>query len=372
MKQIKELDGIRGLAIILVMLYHFTIPFRHGEHLNWLDELFVKLFGVGWVGVDLFFVLSGFLITGILYETRQKKNYFRNFYARRFLRIFPLYYAVLFGLLIFLPFVVPAAEHKVSSMIENQVWFWSYLVNWKIGMEGSFDVFQGGYMWSLAVEEQFYMLWPFVIFYLKDKVVPFCLTLIVSLAALRVIMLQWGWNATSLYVMTITHLDGLLIGSALAVAIRHSGTKEKATRLLSYSAPLAIAAVIGIMVIVGRFSFSGSEVAAIGLLAIAILSGYLVVRVINDPENSRVNRFFRLPILIYFGKLCYGLYLFHHPIGVFVNEYIVACNAFVLFNSYLPATLANVVVSMAISVFIASLSFRLFEMPFLKLKKHFT
>lgn len=160
------LDGIRGLAIILVMLYHFSIPFQLSGHLNFIDGLVGTFLQVGWVGVDLFFALSGFLITGILYDTAGKANYLKNFFVRRFLRIFPLYYLMLFMLIIIIPNFIPSLASKTDQMVDNQVWFWSYLINWRISYLGTFEGIQGGYMWSLALEEQFYLIWPFLFSFL--------------------------------------------------------------------------------------------------------------------------------------------------------------------------------------------------------------
>ena len=210
------LDGIRGLAIILVMLYHFSIPFQLSGHLNFLDGLVGTFLQVGWVGVDLFFVLSGFLITGILYGTAGKDNYLKNFFVRRFLRIFPLYYLMLFMLIIIIPNFIPSLASKTDQMVDNQVWFWSYLINWRISYLGTFEGIQGGYMWSLALEEQFYLIWPFFILFFRKNVVPSCFILIIVFACMRVAMLLKGVSATSVYTMTITHLDALLIGSIVS------------------------------------------------------------------------------------------------------------------------------------------------------------
>ena len=131
---VPALDGIRGIAILLVMVHHFTI-FGMGAPTTVLDKRVYKLFAAGWCGVDLFFVLSGFLITGILLDAKGGAHFFRNFYMRRFLRIFPLYYGFLFAFFVLLPLTFSLGDN-FRSLLEQQGWYWSYLVNLPIAMEG--------------------------------------------------------------------------------------------------------------------------------------------------------------------------------------------------------------------------------------------
>ena len=139
-----QLDGLRGVAILLVMFYHFILPHENANShtANWLPQLL----HCGWIGVDLFFVLSGFLITGILVGTRGSPHYFRNFLARRFLRIWPLYYLSLVVLLVMLPMLVPASA-ALQSMQQKQAWFWLYGANWLFAAEQGFKQTSGGYFW---------------------------------------------------------------------------------------------------------------------------------------------------------------------------------------------------------------------------------
>ena len=142
------LDGLRGVAILLVVFYHF---FDFTNYFFW-----------GWLGVDLFFVLSGFLITNILLRTLYQPDFLRNFYVRRILRIFPLYYFALILILVVLPFF-QSLHLDLSYYQENQAWFWIYLQNWLF----VFKPLHGSklllHFWSLAVEEQFYLIWPIII-----------------------------------------------------------------------------------------------------------------------------------------------------------------------------------------------------------------
>ena len=149
------LDVLRGIAILLVFFYH--------------NFSFLQVFEFGWIGVDLFFVLSGFLITDILLSSQGGRNFFRNFYARRFLRIFPLYYITLIAFFLLAPYVFSQQNADVVTYYNtNQLWFWSHLQNWLFVNKGMSSSPMLSHFWSLAVEEQFYLFWPLIIFILKD------------------------------------------------------------------------------------------------------------------------------------------------------------------------------------------------------------
>ena len=171
---IPALDGLRGIAIILVMLHHFT----YYRPTSGIDALIGSVLFFGWTGVDLFFVLSGFLITGILLDTRGSERYFTSFYARRTLRIFPLYYLVLFLAFVVLP-KFPAVHPVLAGQadVPPQWPYWLYLTNFSIAdrgwVHGWVDV-----AWSLAIEEQFYLVWPLVIWLCPPRLVAWLCTAI--------------------------------------------------------------------------------------------------------------------------------------------------------------------------------------------------
>ena len=158
-----RLDGVRGLAILPVMLYHLTF---FGAATGAAGEAITFLPSLGWTSVDLFFVLSGFLITGILRRTRGSGHYFRNFYARRALRIFPLYYAVLVFFFVIAPHVRSfgdPAKFWVAGADQQTLWYWLYLQNLHVAWTGQFDHHFLGIVWTLCIEEQFYLVWPMLL-----------------------------------------------------------------------------------------------------------------------------------------------------------------------------------------------------------------
>src|SRR5437762_3573688 len=154
--RLPQLDAIRGVAILMVIFHNQTpkYPSLHLQH----------IFANGWMGVDLFFVLSGFLITGILIDTKQSEGYFRNFYARRCLRIWPLYYALIVFMFVVVPVLRPSEAHTVFE--KSSPW-WGYplflqnfLIKIPTNATGPLAV-----TWSLAIEEQFYLVWPLIVGY---------------------------------------------------------------------------------------------------------------------------------------------------------------------------------------------------------------
>ena len=207
------LDGVRGVAILLVIAHQLS-PLDHPT--SFVGKIVSRGFGAGWMGVQLFFVLSGFLITGILLDTQSAPNQLRSFFARRVLRIFPLYYATLLVGFVVLPLLGrggPALAHNRA----HQVWLWTYLSNWVVMTDAGSKAFS--HFWSLAVEEQFYLLWPFV-----ARPLAAVLSTSASGSQGRRCLRSGGWRAgmssDAIYHFTITRMDALALGAAAAAAVR--------------------------------------------------------------------------------------------------------------------------------------------------------
>lgn len=366
-----QLDGLRGLAILLVMAYHFFLPHRrfHGEDAG----LLLQAAQLGWMGVDLFFVLSGFLITGILLKSRDQSNYFRNFLMRRFLRIWPLYYLTLFGLIVVLPMLLPQVPTELQSMQRQQVWFWLFGANWLFANEGGFNFTSGGYYWSLAVEEQFYLLWPIAVYLLSARVMGrLCIGLLVASLALRITLLANGVSSSSLYVATFTHLDGLAIGSLLAVLVHTDRLAEISTRTVVGTAALSILGLGLARAADGDFFFWGRHMAGYGYSLLAIMFGALLVHALRTSPSQGLNRIFCNRFMTLSGKYSFALYLFHVPIASALypitfkllagQESVLGYN--LIFAVFLVAAFSTSWVG-------AALSWQLLEKRILTLKRHF-
>src|ERR1700677_2473843 len=199
---IPALDGVRGVAILLVLINHFSPEKDYG---NTLAKIFQPVTNSMTVGVDLFFVLSGFLITGILLRSRSSNRYFRNFYSRRALRIFPLYYFVLILLAIGLH-VIPSWRN-LTTLRDAWPWYWFYGTNYLICQTGFTFLDHAqvslGHFWSLAVEEHFYLFWPLMVWLLSDRaLLRLCIALMVIAPICRAYAVLSGQGPLVPYVAT--------------------------------------------------------------------------------------------------------------------------------------------------------------------------
>lgn len=285
-KRIPQLDSIRGLAVLVVLL-HNTDSTRYTG----------MLAEYGWMGVDLFFVLSGFLITGILLDTKDSKYYFRNFYARRCLRIWPLYFAALLFMFIVVPLVRPAEAARIFGP-QSMPW-WSYLVflqNFFVpAITGAAGLL--GVTWSLAVEEQFYLIWPLVVRFCGTAALRIIVVAIICIdPVLRFFMIQRGLNV---YSNTFCRLDGLMWGALLALLFRsHTFTRETHVRTawttLLISVPLAL-------ITAGRINwivYSFTALASVSFVYVAL-----------TPKQKWLQSILSSRFLVYSGVISYGMYL---------------------------------------------------------------
>jgi peptidoglycan/LPS O-acetylase OafA/YrhL len=300
------LDGVRGLAIIVVMFYHYEVrawPWKAGlGKLGWLVA------SEGWLGVNLFFVLSGFLITGILFDTKDCANFFRVFYARRTLRIFPVYYMMLTFMFIIVPVFSGA-----GTPLGRQLWSWFYLTNVPI----AFDGFSGtpwftAHFWSLAIEEQFYLLWPLLVFARPLRsLVRICVGLLVATLAARVICHALGvpWHFTSYF--TLLRFDDLVCGALAALLLRDQQYGQKLLRV-AWACMIALGVACLALVLWRHFPAMWDGVThTVGFSVFSAFFAVMIVVAVTSPSRSLVARFWSNPALRFFGKYSYGMYVYH-------------------------------------------------------------
>ncbi len=365
------LDGVRGLAILMVLLFHFvSVP---------PDGLIERaIFGVtnyGANGVELFFVLSGFLITGILYDSRNAPHYFRNFFMRRLLRIFPLYYGVLALLFLVAPLVPLLQGPTLDYLTDRQAWAWLYAVNIYIAKDGEWSFSYLNHFWSLCVEEHFYLFWPLVVFLLARRpraliAVSLAASLGAMLARLTGSVLGLSWWTT--YVLTPFRLDGLALGAFLAVTVRQPGGLDHLERALP-----RVVAVVGALLAVTFLwtrlaSHQGLElVLPVRAALILMLLACLLVWAINAPEKSAISRFFCSRPMIFLGTYSYGLYVYHHFISYYLTSNHTDLELARWLGSHGAAVAIQAVIGASVSLALAYLSYELFEKRFLALKRLF-
>lgn len=357
------LDGIRGLAILLVMFSHFIVV---GHHLD-TGSAFSRVVRSGYLGVDLFFVLSGFLITGILIDSKNSPHYFRIFYIRRALRIFPLYYAVLAIAWLSVIFITPGDSLRLKGQ-DSMAWYWLYASNIGMAVKGNWLAspfwVSLGHFWSLAVEEQFYLVWPFLVFVTGIKRLGrICVVLVLSSPLISLILLGWiGELAT--YVSTLGRIGALAAGAWLAVSWRKPGAWQRIRPNFAPIAWVAGALLLSERTILPELDFLEPSV--------ALVLGGAVVGLAASGAGGRWRRFFlESGVLRWFGKYSYGIYIYHHalkPLWIYGlwNRVIVP-----LLGSGWTGTLAYVAVASAVSMLLAWLSWNCFEGPILALKSRF-
>jgi peptidoglycan/LPS O-acetylase OafA/YrhL len=307
------LDGIRGVAILLVLVLHFlslALPRDAGPIIGVFKTW-------GWVGVDLFFALSGFLITGILIDAKGSPNYFRSFYARRVLRILPAYYLTLVLMLVVLPLSAPGVNALLQPPVYGPGWpYWTHTSNLYFAATGYADG-PLGHTWSLAIEEQFYLLWPAIVFVLSGRgLFRLCVGIVVLMPFFRAVLLASGAPALSVYFFTPSRLDGLVMGAIVAQLVRQSPSTVplyRAATIVAVVAPLLLAASIVTKKIFGApgtFLLESTK-----YVWIALGCSALVMLTVTGPANSLLKRVLGSSPLTFFGRYSYGMYLFHLPIA---------------------------------------------------------
>lgn len=358
-RRLVALDGLRGIAILLVLYHHF-IP----EHLtgNLLSRWAGRFAASAWFGVDLFFVLSGFLITGILFDARRDRHFFRNFYARRTLRVFPLYYGVLAVTLLILPLALHLPFHW-----NQQPWLWFYGVNLHpllCGANFNFPSPLGlwyAHFWSLAVEEHFYLVWPLAVFLFARKPLMWISASLAVLALLlRVCMLHWGPDV--LFQTTFLRMDGLLLGGWVALAIRRPGGIEKLLRPACLVAAVAGGIMFAMFLHDGGLYRGNRDVMTAGYSLLGVFFAAMLLPIVSSPPNL-LQRALGAGWLRFFGRYSYGMYVFHYMLLPQFVKLLPARFPYPITAFICIATLGTVAV--------AWLSFNLYERWFLGLKRLF-
>lgn len=363
------LDGVRGLAILVVLLYHFV---AQTTATNPFEAAVNRVLSYGPLGVDLFFILSGFLITGILYDSRAERRYFQSFYMRRALRIFPLYYTVLAVVFFVVPLVPALRGTGIAQLREHQAWAWLYGVNVYLAIQGGWVLSYIEHFWSLAVEEHFYLVWPLVVWLLggRPRALMSGALLIAGLSfAGRVAASLLGVSPIATTVLTPFQLDALCLGGFFAVYVRQPGGLLSVKRAIL---PMALGAGALLVLQFGLHRFTESGFAAVRSMRegmFRVLLAALLLQALVAPASSALSRFFRSGPMTALGKYSYGIYVYHH----FFSYYFTAHRTeFVLARAVGSHTLAVAIqaaLGIAVSLAIAWLSYELFEKHFLRLKR---
>jgi peptidoglycan/LPS O-acetylase OafA/YrhL len=361
---ITSLDGVRGLAISLVLMEHLLWSNPNTGHK--ILDFASKIRSAGWVGVDLFFALSGFLITGILFDTLQLENCFKNFYSRRVLRIFPLYYAVLLILLV-------ALHPRNFDQARPFVRLFFYLQNtplwWSASMPAT-TIALTDHLWSLAVEEQFYLVWPVLIFFLRDRSrLMWAALLLAALAPItRWILLSHGAPFGETYTFTCCRADSLLCGAWLALIMRG----DSRSKVLRFAMPVFAVSLFGCITMAWRgagFDFLTSRAINLyGYTLIAIASTAFIA--MSLKPQSLMAKAMNIGVLRSLGKYSYGIYILHHLVS-FGAEITILSLLRTHVESRVLYHLLSMMIVLSVTVLLAWASYNFYERRFLQLKRYF-
>ncbi|HIF94901.1 MAG TPA: acyltransferase [Myxococcales bacterium] len=360
--RIPALDGLRGLAILLVMVFHAldiqldAIPFPA------IHAIAIS----GWSGVSLFFVLSGFLITGILLDLNPVRRSLGHFYARRALRILPLYYVTLF---IFFYLIPRESFPQMAWHDDREILYWTFLQNWAMAARGSFlNAPNLNHLWSLNIEEQFYLFWPLLVFGLRRRrLLWLCGGLVVGCLGLRVLLLVNDAPWVPIYIMTITRMDDLAVGAAIACILRSPNGLQSILPVARVVGGLCAIYVLTAMVMTGGFLLRSDWTLTVGFSVASLGFGSALVGVLSAQSGGLATRILSNSILRAFGKYSYALYVVHLPIVIWLmvpNGANAGWSGTALYLWHLGVTIA-------LSFAVAFISWHVLEYPFQKLKSRF-
>ncbi len=348
-KYVQDFDGWRGLGIIFVVLAHYA------------PQVFIG----SWVFMEMFFVMSGFLITGILMDTKQKKNYFKSFISRRIVRVFPLYYL---SLVIFL-FLIPDSWLDSSYQREHQIWYWLYIENWLFAVDGWPAVKGFSHFWSLAIEEQFYIMWPFVVMIFSSKnLIRFCIFLFFFSLFFRNVGMELGFVMPFPYVATFARMEGIVLGAIIAVLVRTDKTVLERF-VVPVTVISGIAAAI-VFMIAGTMHMEYGLNYRINYTLVDIFFAGMITLTLCSKELPKLKSLFRLNMMKQLGIMSYCIYIFHRPIQI------ITLNKFYSYFFELTASdgmskLICAALSFFIMVPVIYIIHKKFEAPVWSLKKYF-
>ncbi len=343
---IKPLDGVRAIAALMVLVFHcFQITTYHST----TGILLQKIGFLGQTGVSLFFVLSGFLITRILIQQKNEPHFIVHFFIRRALRIFPLYFLYLCLMYFIFPFVF----NKTSPDFSQQWYYWFYLQDFAITFR--WPAIGPKHFWSLAIEEHFYLIWPFIILFNKTKGIVATIALFIIISAItRILLVQNGFET---YFFTFARLDEISLGCLLALL------ESKGFLLKWKIKPITIllitmAGIAGIL----WFQFSSLANPVIQVIKYQLISATYflsVVWVLIAPSHFWITKILSSRFLVFTGSISYGIYVYQAIAIEMTRAFEIQNNA--LF--FLGVTITCYT--------IATVSYFLFEKPILNLKSKF-
>jgi len=359
-RHILALDGVRGTAFLMVLVFHSFEIWRRpdlGFILNYVQDIVMSL----WFGVDLFFVLSGFLITRILIKSRTSQRYFPDFYWKRCLRIFPVYFLYLLLAFLWLRFNANSFGEVFSPA---HISYWIYLQNWVVAKSG-YDSFRPlAHLWSLAIEEQYYLVWPFLVLWVRPTyLLRVTLSILLVAFAVRILLVGTGGFVVANYVSTVTRMDTLAAGALLAIVEQNDDWRKWLSHRATTLIAIGLASIVSISIWRHGYEIRDGIVRTLGFFANTIFCAGIVAAAAFHDSHSRTSKIFSPTWLRWVGSRSYAAYLFHWPITL-LAAYVINQNGIEGTNA-ITLTLAIVLPT---TLLVAELSWQLYEKHWLALK----
>jgi len=370
---IPALDGLRGLAILGVLL------FKASEGLapaTWGGRIVGQVSGCGWAGVDLFFVLSGFLISGILLDTKGSPHFFRNFYARRTLRVFPLYYGVLLVSVLLLPRLLAMDDPGVARIVRNQAWLWTYTTNiaFLIKRQVFFDAgwLRFNHFWSLAIEEQFYLVWPLLIYLLtRRRLAIACWAMVGGALALRMALYFAHQRPGAMFYPTPCRTDSLAMGALLAIAIRRPDGLPICQGLARRAALASGLALLAVWAWRGKLDVNDITTLTFGFTLLAVFAASILALALDPSPTNRWAKLLERRPLRLLGKYSYAMYVLHMLV-IWAMDRRVTIDWFIRkAHSEALGMVLHAAAFCAATMVAGFVSWHLYEKHFLRLKRFF-
>lgn len=362
-KRVPELDGLRGIAILSVLIWHYYAAVA-GPPMSPLTLALRLPLNLAWSGVDLFFVLSGYLIGGILLDHRDAPNYFKVFYVRRICRIVPVYFA---WILLFIPAGVLSAKFMsldvVTALFGDPLPLLAYFTftqNFVMAVRQNFGPEWLAITWSLAIEEQFYLVLPLVIRMSPRRWLPAVLaTFILLPPILRIVTIVHDPTATVfVHVLPIFRADALFLGVLCAVLIRNPGTRHLLADSIPWLYGLLALFVLGFGWLTFHSAFDPRAMAFYGYSWLALMYACLLL-IATLEQQGPVKALARLSILGRFGMLAYGIYLTHQAVNALLHGWLLQ-QVPAIHN---PTDILVTLLAFAVTYLLALLSWTYFEKP---------
>lgn len=330
----QPLDGVRGIAVLLVLLFHvYGMP-----PLETLTQF-------GRDGVDVFFVLSGFLITGLLLDAKGDSHYFRFFYARRALRILPLYLLLVIGYLV------------LRGTQDYNPWTWlTFTFNIDMAIHGSNKMVIMNHLWSISQEEQFYIIWPLLLLWLNARALKWLLGILTLLAP---ILRATAYSHDFAYLFPLSRMDSIALGCLTMILLREGRITNRLLRL-GFAVALAGTAIMVAWQLLEPHNWRVFETgmhSALCLLTACVIAG--------SYHHAAYNRGLTIKPLQWLGKYSYGIYMIHMPV-LYILQTVLHYNTVGLALQYSIATAA-----IPVSLLLAYATYHLYEKRFLRLKRRF-